>query len=162
MDMITEFQGEYRFLSNFWPAIVVLDNVQYPSVEHAYMAAKTTDIILRKHIKEQPTAAMAKKLGRSLQLRPDWEMIKLGVMESLVRQKFQEPTLKAKLLQTGDQEIIENNTWNDTFWGVCRGKGSNHLGKILMKVRNEINQDTSQEAQTSTTSIQLEAPKSIT
>ena len=136
--MINEFQGEYRFLSNFWPAKVVLDNVQYPSVEHAYMAAKTTDIRIRKKIKEQPTPSLAKKLGRSIQLRPDWEMIKLGVMESLVRQKFQEPTLKAKLLATHNRELIEGNNWNDTFWGVCRGKGSNHLGKILMKVRDEL------------------------
>ena len=136
--MISEFQGEYRFLSNFWPAIVTLDNVRYPSVEHAYMAAKTTDQKTRMKIREQPTAAMAKKLGRSIQLRPDWEQIKLGVMESLVRQKFQEIDLKTRLLATNNQEIIEGNTWNDTFWGVCRGKGSNHLGKILMKVRDEL------------------------
>jgi ribA/ribD-fused uncharacterized protein len=136
--MINEFQGEYRFLSNFWPAIVTLDNVRYPSVEHAYMAAKTTDQKTRMKIREQPTAAMAKKLGRSIQLRPDWKQIKLGVMESLVRQKFQEIDLKTRLLATNNQEIIEGNTWNDTFWGVCRGKGENHLGKIIMKVRNEI------------------------
>jgi predicted NAD-dependent protein-ADP-ribosyltransferase YbiA (DUF1768 family) len=77
-------------------------------------------------------------MGRSVKLRPDWESIKLDVMETAVRIKFTDPELAAKLIATGDEELIEGNWWNDTFWGVCNGVGENHLGKILMKVRADI------------------------
>lgn len=136
--MISEFKDEFRFLSNFWPANVTYEGMSFKSVEHAFVAAKTTDMAKRAVAQKQPTASMAKRYGRSLELRHDWDNIRLGVMEYLVRQKFDDPTLKRKLLATGDRYIQEGNTWNDTFWGVCRGKGANHLGKILMKVREEL------------------------
>ena len=72
-------------------------------------------------------------------MRTDWEQIKVGVMKDLVLQKFtKHKELKEKLLATGDAYLEETNTWNDIFWGVCKGKGQNHLGKILMEVRKEI------------------------
>lgn len=136
---IFEFQGEYRFLSNFWPSEVEMDGLIYPTVEHAYQAAKTLDIRIRKIILDLKTPAAAKKFAKTISLRPDWSNIKIGIMEDLVRKKFvNNISLSSRLLNTGEGEIIEGNSWNDTFWGVCNGKGKNHLGKILMKIRSEL------------------------
>lgn len=135
---ITSFHGEHRFLSNFWPAGVVLDGELYPSVEHAYVAAKTLDTAERAKVRAVEKPGDVKRLGRKLQLRPDWDAVKLGVMADLVAQKFQHPELREKLLATGDTTLVEGNTWGDTFWGVCRGKGANHLGKILMATREQL------------------------
>lgn len=136
--MIKEFQGKYRFLSNFWPAVVVFEGLRFPTVEHAYQAAKSKDTDVWEVIRMCKTPGEAKKLGKHLRLRPDWGQVKLALMEDLVRQKFSSFKLGALLVATGDQEIIEGNDWGDVFWGVCRGKGENHLGKILMKVRKEL------------------------
>lgn len=135
--MITEFSGPYQFLSNFTPARVTLDNEVYPNVEAAFQAAKTTDKTQRKAFQNY-NGAQAKKAGRQLKIRPDWEQVKLNIMEELVREKFTDPELRQKLLDTKDTEIIEGNYWGDTFWGVCRGTGQNHLGKIIQKIRTEI------------------------
>lgn len=132
--MIKEFQGEYRWLSNFWPCIIYA----YPSVEHAYQAMKTLDQKQREQIRLAPTAAAAKKLGRSVTVRTDWNDIKLRVMEVCLRCKFKHQDLRAKLIATKGLELIEGNWWNDTYWGVCKGKGENHLGKLLMKIRSEL------------------------
>ena len=135
--MIDSFTGENRFLSNFWPAEVELDGMIFPTVEHAYVAAKTLDMEERRKIQAVATPGQVKRLGRKLVLRPDWEDVKLFVMEDLVRQKFQHADLRQLLLATGDQELVEGNTWGDTFWGVCFDVGLNHLGLILMEVRDE-------------------------
>lgn len=137
MKPIDSFQGAYRFLSNFWPAKVVLDGIEYDSVEHAYVASKTLNEIARKDIAGM-TPGQSKRYGRTLKLRPDWEEVKLTIMEDLVRQKFKRPDLAKLLRSTGKAELIEGNTWGDTFWGVCRGVGENNLGKILMRVRAEL------------------------
>lgn len=76
-------------------------------------------------------------MGRHVKLRKDWNAIKTDVMLSLVRGKFQWPELQKKLLATGDAYLEEGNTWSDTCWGVCDGRGENRLGKILMQVREE-------------------------
>ncbi len=138
---ITSFQGVNRFLSNFWPADVVLDEEVYPSVEHAYQAAKTLDKRKRKDVLRM-TPAQCKKFGKGLKIREDWDQVKLDIMYDLVRQKFQHSHLKTKLLETTG-ELREGNTWGDTFWGICRGQGENHLGKILMRVREELSKEVS-------------------
>lgn len=138
MSKIEHFDGEYRFLSNFWPAKVVLDGMEYATTEHAYQAAKTLDMNVRKEIQAAKYPNKAKKLGQKVALREDWEGVKLSVMEDLLRQKFQDPELKKALLDTGDAELIEGNFWHDTFWGVCDNKGKNQLGRLLMKIRSEI------------------------
>ena len=138
MSDITSFTGEYRFLSNFFPAVVTLDGETYPSVEHAYQAAKTTSPIAREAIRTCPKPGQAKRNGRMVQLRPDWEEIKLDVMRDLLWQKFQHYDLREQLLATGDRRLIEGNHWNDTFWGVCRGVGQNWLGVLLMEIREEM------------------------
>lgn len=136
--MIDSFQGEFRFLSNFWPSNVYYDGEMYPSVEHAYVAAKTVNKDFRRVIQQTETAGQVKRLGRAIVLRSDWEQIKLSVMRDLVSQKFKREDLAVLLLKTSPQILIEGNNWGDTFWGVCRGKGHNHLGKILMEVRGRI------------------------
>lgn len=133
---IEEFSGEYRFLSNFWSSPLMFKGITYATVEHMYQAAKTSSTEQRKAISECATPAQAKRMGRSVTMRADWDAIKVQVMTNLVQAKFRDTELLSLLLATGDMEIIEGNTWNDTFWGVCRGRGENQLGKILMKVRD--------------------------
>jgi ribA/ribD-fused uncharacterized protein len=138
---IKEFQGEHRWLSNFWPAKVVIGGIVYPSVENAYQAAKTLNLEQRKRF-AACTAGQAKRLGKTVDMRNDWESVKLQIMLDLVRQKFYvHLELRNKLLATGEEHIEEGNKWNDQFWGVCRGKGQNHLGKIIMDVRASLFSD---------------------
>lgn len=136
---IAEFQGEYRFLSNFYPAEVIYEGTVYPTSEHAYQAAKTLDLNERRRIAGMPTPAEAKAAGRALRYRDDWEHVKFSVMEAVVRDKFmRHPDLAAKLLASGDAVLEEGNTWGDRVWGIYEGQGENRLGLILMKVRSEL------------------------
>jgi ribA/ribD-fused uncharacterized protein len=133
------FEGRYRFLSNFWRAEVWLDTASYPTVEHAYQAAKTIDANERQRVKNAPTPGKAKFAGRRVTLRSDWEVVKVGVMASLVMQKFREhPELGVALMETDGMLLVEDNTWGDRFWGVCEGAGENWLGRILMGVREAL------------------------
>lgn len=133
--MITSFRGEYRFLSNFYHSPV--DG--YHTVEHAYQAAKTLNPDIREDIKNLSTPGAAKRAGKGLVLREDWESVKVEVMRDLLYKKFSDPILKIKLLGTGDQKLIEGNTWGDKIWGaVWDGSGwvgTNLLGNLLMEVR---------------------------
>ena len=134
--MINSFTGIYQWLSNFYPSEVDLDGIIYQSLEQAYQAAKTTDHKERlKFLNITPAAA--KKMGRKLKIRDDWESIKIDVMYKLLQSKFSNQSLREKLLATGDHELIEGNYWGDVYWGVCRGSGENNLGKLLMRIRNE-------------------------
>jgi len=138
IEMIDSFTGKYRWLSNFEPSTIEMDGLLYRTVEHAYQAAKTIDVAERIRVQRCDTPGIAKKLGQQVRLRKDWEDIKVDVMTKLVRKKFSVEPLRSKLLETGASKLIEGNWWQDTFWGVCRGKGQNKLGKILMKVRTEL------------------------
>lgn len=136
MSDITKFSGEYRWLSNFYPCNIYVDTVLYPSVEHAYQAAKTIHAEEKEVIRSSPTAGIAKKLGKHVTIRDDWEEIKIPTMANLLWQKFMSSTeLANKLKETSGRQLVEGNTWGDTFWGVCRGTGSNHLGELLMSIR---------------------------
>lgn len=133
--MISEFSGDYRWLSNFWLCPIVLGDYVYPSTENAYQAAKYPKAERQQFTTCSP--AMAKKLGQRIEPPKSWDAEKLRVMRKVVEQKFRKNTFNALLLRdTLDQEIIEGNTWGDTFWGVCDGVGDNNLGKILMEVRD--------------------------
>lgn len=136
---VNGFFGDHRFLSNFWPSYVFLDNLSYRTVEHAYQAAKTLDADDRFLVRHTTEPGKVKRLSRKFVLRPDWDVLKLVFMEDLVRQKFTlTPALRDKLIATGDDQLVEANTWGDTFWGVCNGVGTNHLGRIIMQVREEL------------------------
>jgi hypothetical protein len=138
MNEINAFMGDYRFLSNFWLAEVEYDGLTYSCVECAYQAAKNFDRERRKMFLGL-TPGQAKREGRKTLVRPDWNEVKVLIMTELVRKKFtSHAALKEKLLATGDVPLIEGNRWGDCFWGICDGKGENHLGKILMEVREEL------------------------
>lgn len=138
MKTINSFTDEFHFLSNFQSCIVEFDGKSYPSVEHAYQASKTIDDEERLYVSHCVTAGRAKRMGSKVKLRSGWEDIKLNVMENLLRKKFSISGFKQLLLDTENTELIEGNNWNDTFWGICNGVGTNHLGKLLMKIRLEI------------------------
>ncbi len=135
--MIEKFDGEYAFLSNFHPCWIAYEGIVYPTSEHAFQAAKTLDTTERQRIAAIATPGGAKRAGKKVTLRPNWNTERVNVMLTILRLKFADPELRSKLLSTGEQELIEGNTWNDTFWGVCRGKGQNMLGKLLMRVRSD-------------------------
>lgn len=159
--MVTEFQGKYRPLSNFWllkqPIYLTIanngikDNIEYTSVEHAFQAAKSLDMNDRLAIGTRiPMARDAKIYGGTVQLRPGWDRIKFAIMLDLVRQKFTNSLPLRSLLLGTDGMLIEGNYWHDNEWGVCtcntcrdkyRRAGINQenlLGKILMQVREEL------------------------
>jgi ribA/ribD-fused uncharacterized protein len=143
MNAITSFQGEYRFLSNFWPCCIVWDELVYPTLEHAYAASKTDELSVKQMISSCPTPGDAKEYLYNHSIKPStsWTIErKSGVMEKLLFIKFggRDPLLTRALVETGDAELIEGNTWGDTFWGVCDGEGENNLGKLLMKVRTKL------------------------
>lgn len=138
VERIQRFSGRYSFLSNFFPANTTFEGLVYPSVEHAYQAAKTLDVGLRKAFQSRMSPSQAKAQGQRLELRSDWEQVKLEVMLACLRSKFDVGPLRQALLDTGEAELVEGNTWGDRFWGVCRGEGENHLGRLLMQVRSEV------------------------
>lgn len=136
---ITEFRGKWTKLSNYSMSPVWYGDHMYPSAEHAYQAQKTLDPTLQQLIRNQPTPNLAKKFARKIKLRPDWETIKIDIMEEILREKFAQEPERGILLMTCNQELIEGNWWGDKFWGQCPvGNGQNWLGKLLMKIRNEI------------------------
>lgn len=146
MTIIDRFTKEtgYDFLSNFYPSTVSFEGMLYPTVEHAYQAAKTIDPKIREIIKKANGPGEAKKLGQGIKVREDWCEVRLDVMRKLIREKFSNPFLTHRLISTGDSELILGNKWNDKFWGICRGVGENWLGKILMEVREDLKQETTQ------------------
>lgn len=139
--MINSFSGEYEFLSNQFPVVILGDDLElYPSVEHAFQARKTDDPDLRREIRLATTASAAKQLGRNVQLKSNWDGEKLDLMASLVKQKFTENVdLKIQLLLTMDEDLVQGNSWKDQFWGQDKNEvGENNLGKILMSIRSTI------------------------
>lgn len=138
--VISHFGGEYRFLSNFWLAPVTYEGITYPSSEHAYQAAKTLDPHVREMMSLVNSPGQVKKLGQNVDIRPDWEEIKINVMRDIVTAKFeQNEYLMRLLMETKGCHLIEGNTWGDRFWGECPiGTGRNELGKILMSIRDDI------------------------
>ena len=135
---ISKFDKEYFFLSNFYPCKVHYQGQTYKSSEAAYQAQKTSDSKLRREF-ETLSSREAKKRGRMLELRKDWEEVKDNIMYEICYSKFvNNPIIARKLIATKDAELVEGNTWFDTYWGVCNNVGLNKLGQILMKVREEM------------------------
>jgi hypothetical protein len=139
-DRIDQFSGKYRFLSNFYPGAGPGQSA-YATVEHRFQATKAADEKEAAWVRTAPTAAEAKRRGRRVRMRADWDQVKIGVMLICIRDKFKDPALRRLLLATEDTHLEEGNTWGDTFWGTVNGRGQNHLGRILMQVRSEIRGD---------------------
>jgi ribA/ribD-fused uncharacterized protein len=129
---VTAFRGPYSFLSNFH---IEADGL---TGEHRFQAAKCVTGTEVERILSAPSPAAAKAAGRRVQLRPDWETVKIDVMRNIVAHKFEDPELRQQLLATDDAELIEGNTWGDRFWGTDNGRGANWLGRILMETRAAI------------------------
>lgn len=144
--MINNFSEKHFFLSNFYNCYLTYEGVVFCSTEAAFQAAKTLDISERERI-ARLSPSDAKKAGRKLAIRPDWEDVKDKVMYDVCLAKFTQNDslrLKERLFATGDEELVEGNTWHDNCWGDCSCekckniKGENRLGKILMKIREEL------------------------
>lgn len=135
--MISSFKDEYAFLSNFYPCIIEFSNMQFGSVEVAYQAAKSPYPHVQRQFCEL-NSSQAKRKGQRIELRSNWNQIRIPLMKIFLVQKFSHPELKKLLLDTGNAELVEGNYWNDTFWGVCNHIGQNNLGKLLMEVRSEL------------------------
>lgn len=144
---INKFTGPHAFLSNFYrqPMTVLFDYggtsqwMQVPTLEHAFQALKATTFADFHRVCIQGTPGGAKRVGRRIRLRPDWDDIRDEVMLQLLRSKFRERAeMRNLLLATGDAQLVEGNDWGDTYWGVCRGRGQNRLGQLLMQVRQEL------------------------
>lgn len=155
--MISQFRDEYAFLSNYFPSPILVPCVKVvpfgtpaaefctvaPTVEHAFQARKTDDLVLREKIATARTAGTAKRMGREVILPPDWEVRKTTVMWNCLVQKFTaHPELMKKLVDTSPKFLVEGNSWHDNYWGVCicgdrcENKGRNVLGKFLMLIRD--------------------------
>lgn len=145
---IESFRG--TFLSNFWPARVFYAGAWYPSVENAYVAAKIGAVVpaegaytgtpIERVAVNLLTCKSneAKRVGKRFPVIENWDTLKLGIMRNFVGQKFAVEPLRGMLLATGDAELVEGNSWGDVWWGVCRGKGENHLGRLLMAERAQL------------------------
>lgn len=137
-EQILGFEGEHRFLSNFYPCRVTYEGQPYLSSEAAFQAAKSIDPEVRKGFM-YVTAAESKKMGRQVALRPDWDQVKEQVMYDILMDKFtRHDYLRLSLIKTGNAFLEETNTWGDTYWGVCGGVGKNRLGALLMNVRDRL------------------------
>lgn len=142
--MIHEFDGKFAFLSNFYPSPITHDGITYSTVEHFFQAMKTTNIDEKKAIAAATTPGQAKRMGRKVQLRSDWEKIKVDMMRLGLLLKFQNPALAKKLIETNEEELIEGNSWHDNIWGSCfcpkcaNIPGRNLLGQLLMEVREDV------------------------
>ena len=143
--MIDKFSDQYAFLANshIFEGGVEYEGVRYPTVENAFQAAKTLDLELREPFVTY-TPNIANRMGKKMELRPDWDYARVQVMQNLVKQKFNQETLKALLLLTADDPLTEYNRRHDNYWGMCMcprcdgKKGLNWLGRILMTVRREL------------------------
>lgn len=136
---ICAFKGQNAFLSNFYPSPMVFQGRTYATVEHAFQAFKMVTNEAHEQVRRATTAGRAKRIARAAERRADWDIIKNDVMLICLKEKFfKNEKLGLMLLSTGDSELIEGNTWDDTYWGVCKGVGLNNLGKLLMQVRQEL------------------------
>lgn len=141
-NVIDRFRGDYKFLSNFQASTFFYQGKKYASVEHVYQAMKSNDPDEQEKIRNAIAPSQAKKMGKSVVIRDDWETVKVPLMKEFLKLKFQNPFLRHRLLATKHAILIEGNTWHDVVWGQCKcnkcgGQGQNLLGKLLMEVRAE-------------------------
>lgn len=121
---------------------MVYDGDKYSTVEHAFQAAKCVNRSDKEKIINAPNPSAAKRLGRRVKLRYDWEQVKDSIMENILKEKFKDAKLRTLLNSTKGYALVEGNDWHDQYWGSCRCErhnstpGKNVLGKTLMKIRD--------------------------
>ena len=135
---ILGFFNECRFLSNYHLCECVVNDISFISSEHAYMFQKSDDKEYQQSIIDAVTPREAKRVGRNVKLRDDWDSYRNTAMLIALTAKFKNERERGMLLATGDAYLEETNTWNDTYWGVCNGKGKNMLGTMLMNIRSRL------------------------
>jgi hypothetical protein len=142
--MIDDFRMQNYFLSNFYPHIIFAGphHITYPTLEHAYQAAKTDSLVEATSISKAASPGFAKRLGRQVKLIDNWDAVKDAVMLRLLIIKFADPVLNSLLEATANEELVEGNYWHDNYWGhcfcaKCKLPGENKLGKMLMQIRNK-------------------------
>jgi ribA/ribD-fused uncharacterized protein len=151
MKKISSFTGKYSFLSNFYKSTFLYRDIEFATSEHAFVFEKDGNKhrfilqcqgVLLEHFSFDEFFWMspgnAKRLGRNIALRSNWDSIRLDMMKDILSAKFSAKSMENLLLDTGDAYLEEGNNWGDKFWGVCNGVGENHLGKLLMSLRDEI------------------------
>lgn len=136
--MIKEFQGKYRWLSNFWPCDVDLYEETYPSVEHAYQSAKSNSIFWKNYCQKTPNPGKVKRESTKVHLIDNWNTKRVDIMRELIDKKFNKDPFMSLLIDTKGIYLQEGNKWNDTFWGVDldTDKGKNILGRLIMEKRD--------------------------
>lgn len=142
INVIDSFSGDYFFLSNFYPSEIVVGNSVFATAEHLFQSFKCKNNADKAQFSKdyRLTAGQAKRAGRSVALRDDWELNKDDFMRTTLLLKFSPGSeLSKMLIKTGNSTLIEGNTWKDTYWGVCDGMGHNNLGRILMEIRFDLN-----------------------
>jgi len=137
---IYKFQGEHRFLSNFYliPDGIEYEGILYPTVEHGFQAAKSDNVDVRRAIAQESTPSLAKSAGQKVSLRDDWNKLRIPIMGELLCIKFNKEPFRLMSMNTYPDELIEGNNWGDRFWGVCDGEGKNWLGELLMEIREQL------------------------
>lgn len=146
MKKITAFRGEYAFLSNMYEHPQFFRTnlgipLEFQCAEAAFQARKTVNPSVIQKFTEM-TGPQTKAYGRKISLIKHWDIHRVDYMKLTLQDKFADPLLRQKLLDTGDAQIIEQNWWHDDFWGVCTNHGQNQLGKLLMEIRNELKERT--------------------
>lgn len=136
---ILYFYSRYSFLSNFYSAGFRVGGKRYATIEHYFQSQKTTDSKRREEIRLAESPLTAKRMGRYVGIRPDWEKVKEDVMMKDLRLKFANPIMCAKLLRTRNVKLVEDSPY-DFYWGG-RGNGRNRLGILLMRLRKELQDD---------------------
>lgn len=128
------FREKYWFLSNMYPCELRINGLVFSCAEAAFQSFKTTDLEERKKF-QNINGFEAKKLGKRIKLREDWNNIRLDVMDAVLKVKFKQHPELYKLLKSINEPIVEDNNWNDMFWGRCNGKGKNYLGCLLERIK---------------------------
>ena len=143
--VINNFSKKYRFLSNFYLCTTIIDDIRWRSVEHYYQASKTNDISKKMLILFAAKPGEAKRIGKNVELIPEWESVKQSIMKKGLEAKFnQNLGLQAQLIKTDGMILIEGNYWHDNIWGDCFCPtcsyipGLNLLGVLLMEVRDSL------------------------
>ena len=140
--MINQFRGDFYFLSNMYECDIEFNKNKFKSIEHAYIYHKYDNIEIKKLALSDIDGKVLKIESKRFKKVKGWDDIKLKLMYELLKVKFNKTPFKEMLISTNDCNIVEGNSWNDTFWGVditqTPNIGENHLGRLIMKVRDEL------------------------